>query len=137
MVFRNKWRIFFALLAAALLIIVLGYSQEDTQNVKIQSLANWIRERGFHCTLLPLTDARMDVDIKFPVIDDNAWYLMQVNGEDLFVYFDTSNRAKQLAEQFFYNSDFERTVAFRMRFIISYNGANGKIHGLLDELQKA
>ncbi len=69
-----------------------------------------------------------------PIFNQSVWDTFWVNGEALYVYFDTSNRAKQLCQQFCSDPDEGRSVAFGLRFIVNYRGNEESIYKLMDEM---
>ena len=124
-------RIALLLLLAAL---VTSACQTENQLSKLETLADWMREQGYTPTYALLAEAGRTVDM--PIANENAWYLFRLGDEELYVYFDTSNRAKQLAEQFFSDAAYGCTAAFRLRFIVNYRGEDDGILKLLDNMGK-
>jgi len=119
------------LLLAALFI---SSCQPENPLSKLETLADWLREQGYSSAYRLL--AETGISVNMPIENESAWYLFQVGDEELYVYFDTSNRAKQLVEQFFSDASYGRTAAFRLRFIVNYRGEDEGILGLLDSMER-
>ncbi|MCL1854726.1 MAG: hypothetical protein FWF86_03240 [Clostridia bacterium] len=123
-------------IAPLLLFVALAASSCHPENTlsKLETLANWLREQGYDSTYTLLAETDQTVDM--PIVNESAWYLFRIENEMLYVYFDTSNRAKQLAGQFFSDAAYGRTVAFRLRFIVNYRGEDEEILGMLDNMER-
>jgi len=122
--------------ALLLLLTALAISSCQPENPlsKLETLADWMREQGYSSTYALL--AETGITVNMPIVNESAWYLFRLGDEALYVYFDTSNRAKQLAEQFFNDASYGRTVAFRLRFIVNYRGEDEEILMLLDNMER-
>ncbi len=116
-----------------LLSFVLPSCQAREEVSYFQPLLDSLAERGDPYTLTPL--AQTDPDAKVPIYDATVWQCLAINGENLWVYFDSSNRAKQLAEQFCSGQGTGKVVYVGMRFIVCYPGAEEEIATLMDEWQ--
>ena len=124
-------------LAALLAGSLLAFSgcQEASQLDKLSALAEWITGQGYACTYD--LQARAAADIPVPIGDQSLWIPFQVEGEELLVYFDTSNRAKQLAQQFCGDAAYGTSAAFGLRFIVNYRGGDPGILALLEAMAAA
>ena len=122
--------------APLLLLMALAISSCQPENllIKLETLASWMQEQGYSSTYALLAETGKTVNM--PIVNESAWYLFRLGDEELYVYFDTSNRAKQLAEQFFNDASYGRTVAFRLRFIVNYRGEDKGILRLLDDMER-
>lgn len=124
--------------AAMLLIIVLlactGCGKQ-TVDKQLATLSKALDEAGYACTITPLSEVAPDTDV--PIHDATVWYSVKLGEEELLVYFDSSNRAKQLAKQFCTDPAYGRTIAYGLRYIISYQGSDTEVDRLLDSLENA
>lgn len=119
-------------LLCALFLLVSSCTAQPLEN-KFQAFVNWLGDHGYSSTYTPLADSGNEVDV--PIFNETVWYLFALEGgEELLVYFDTSNRAKQLAEQFCSNPSYGKTAAFGLRFIVNYRGNDEGVLSLLEEI---
>ena len=114
--------------------IATSACRQEAQTSKVQKLADWLSDKGYHCSYVLLAETEIILDV--PIENENDWYLFRIGEENLFVYFDTSNRAKQLVEQFFSKSAAGHTVAFTLRFIVHYLGEDIGILSLMNDMGK-
>lgn len=121
-----------AALLAAMLLVMSG-CQGASQLDKLTALADWITGQGYACAYDPQIRAAADAAV--PIGDPSLWIPFQVEGEELLVYFDTSNRAKQLARQFCAGEDYGTCAAFGLRFIVNYRGTEPRILALLSAME--
>lgn len=119
------------LLLAGMLWVLSG-CQEASQLDKLSALAEWITEQGYTCRYDPSLRAAEGTSV--PIGDPSLWIPFQVEGEELLVYFDTSNRAKQLARQFASDEIYGTSAAFGLRFIVNYRGADPVVLALLEDM---
>ena len=60
-----------------------------------------------------------------PIYNPSAWCVLQVDGEEVWVYFDESNRADYLSQSI--ADAYDHVVTIGMRYILVYNGENPAI----------
>jgi len=82
---------------------------------------------------MPLTENSQHTLI--PIYDQTVWQSLMVGDEEMLVYFDSSNRAKHLVQQFCGVLDNGKAFYVGLRFILYYQGDSQDIMLLLDELQ--
>lgn len=121
-------------LLLALSAALLASCQGETLDSYIGRMAETIRVAGYDCKVLPSEKSLGEVDV--PIYDSSVWRGLEVEGERLYVYFDSSNRAPQLAQQFGSGFPQGRTVAYGMRYILYYPGQEEAILQLLDWLNE-
>lgn len=115
------------------LLISLSACQKQTLTEQFQALSQALNDRGYPHTIIAAPTLGRDFDV--PIYDDSVWYdVLLDNDEYLLVYFDSSNRAKQLAEQFCDDPSYGKCVAYGLRYIILYQGEDAAILQMLDEL---
>ena len=117
------------------MLVVFSGCQKRTVSDYMQEFAEIVAEYGYEAAWKPLRDSEHTVAV--PIFDETVWHVFRIGEEDLFVYFDSSNRAKQLAEQFCADPAFGRAVAYRMRYIVMYQGADEHMQMLLTALESA
>lgn len=124
------------MLAAGLLLcllVSLSACQKQTLTEQFQNLSQALNDRGYPHTVSAVSTMGRHFDV--PIYDDSVWYeVLLEDGESLLVYFDTSNRAKQLAQQFCDDPSYGKSVAYGLRYIILYQGEDAAILQMLDEL---
>lgn len=124
------------MLAAGLLLcllVSLSACQKQTLSEKFQTLSQALNDRGYPHTVVAVSTRGQHFDV--PIYDDSVWYGVWLeDGESLLVYFDSSNRAKQLAEQFCDDASYGKSVAYGLRYIILYQGEDAAILQMLDDL---
>ena len=130
MMAHGKWGWLCVLLAGMLLF--LSACQGSSQMDKLAALSDWIEGQGYPCTYDPAVSAPKDTPVA--IGDPSLWIPFQVGGEELLVYFDTSNRAKQLAQQFCSDPAYGTTSYFGLRFIVNYRGTDPGILTLLTQM---
>jgi len=125
----KKKRILLAMLA--LLCMLLSACKENpTQEELYAKLLNHFEQRGYSCTLAPLADAQRDV----PIYKASAWQSLHLNGEEVLVYFDESNRADYLST-FVDEEVFGRTWRFGLRFVLVYAGDDSRVLEALNAIE--
>lgn len=128
---RMRRRGWLAAVLAGMLLALSG-CQEASQLDKLSALEKWITGQGYECIYDPSLRAAEGTPV--PIGDASLWIPFQVQGEELLVYFDTSNRAKQLARQFAAHEAYGTSAAFGLRFIVNYRGTDPNIFALLESM---
>lgn len=123
------------MLAAGLLLclfVSLSACQKQTLSEQFQTLSQALNDRGYSHTVIAVPTLGQHFDV--PIYDDSVWYMVTIDDEYLLVYFDSSNRAKQLAQQFCDDPSYGKSVAYGLRYILLYQGEDAAILQMLDEL---
>ena len=121
----------------ALLILVLlvcTSCQKQTEPGYFQPLLDFLQSRGYTGELEPLKKGESPIPV--PIYDETVWHLLWIGQEEVLVYFDSSNRAKHLAEQFCSDVENGKVIYVGLRFILCYPGTDEEISLLMDEWQK-
>jgi hypothetical protein len=109
--------------------------QKRDEQAYFQPLADFLTAHGYgEYALEPLADQAGNTSV--PIYDATVWHSLRIGTEELLVYFDSSNRAKQLADQFCREDESQKVIYVGLRFIICYAGADEGIIALMDEWQK-
>ncbi len=126
----KRWMGLSVLLAAALCLCAC---HQETPNEQFKLLTDTLAEKGHTATVTPLSDTGRSEAV--PIYNETVWYsVMLEGGQELLVYFDTSNRAKQLAEQFCKEPEDGKVAALGLRYILLYRGEDEAMNALMDEL---
>lgn len=122
---------------ALLLLLCLGLTgcrQNPSEQALFSKLLSRFQARGFECSLTKLED--VDPERVVPIYNASVWHSLSLNGEEILVYFDESNRADYLSVQI--DEETWGTVArFGLRFILVYAGENPEILSVLQEMKEA
>ena len=122
-----------ALLAilALLCMLLCAYKENPAQEELFAKLLNHFEQRGYSCTLIPLTDSDRDV----PIYKASVWQSLMLNGEEVLVYFDESNRADYLSEPID-ESVYGHKARMGLRFVLVYPGEDAGIVQAMQELPR-
>ena len=123
-----------ALLLSLALLAALTSCQKREEQAYFQPLTDFLTSRGYEHTLEPLADQAGSKNV--PIYDESVWYSLQIGTEDVLVYFDSSNRAKHLADQFCRDDESRKVIYVGLRFILCYSGVDERILQLMDEWQE-
>lgn len=113
----------------ALLFSLSGCKQHPLQDELFAKLLGHFEQRGYACTLNRLSDVQPDREV--PIYQASAWHSLLLNGEEVLVYFDESNRADYLSQPI----DVQRwghVARFGLRFVLVYSGQD---EGIIDALR--
>jgi len=138
-VFLSKPKVIIMSLMAVFLFVLLisissGHKRDD--QAYFQPLTDFLSSRGYTYKLEPLADQAGSKDV--PIYNETVWYSLCIgtDEEELLVYFDSSNRAKHLADQFCRGDETRKVVYVGLRFILCYSGTDEGIIRLMDEWQE-
>ena len=131
----RHWRKALALAALCALLGTLGACAAKSTAHYLDELAQVIKAHGYACTWEPLADTGREDAV--PIFEQSSWYLFHVGQEEVLVYFDSSNRAKQLAQQFISKDEYPHVATYGLRYILVYNGQEEGVLNLLAELDSA
>lgn len=124
-----KKRILLLMLMAFVCLLLCGCKQNPSEEQLFARLLNHFEQRGFSCTLSRLEDEERDV----PIYRASAWHSLMLDGEEVLVYFDESNRADYLSEPID-ESLYGHKARMGLRFVLVYPGQNADIVQALSEL---
>lgn len=117
---QTKKRIL-ACLLAVMMIVLCGCHQNPPQEQLYSKLFSHFANYGFACKLQPI-----ELQRKVPIYKASAWQSLWLDGEEVLVYFDDSNRADYLST-FVDESVYGPAWCFGLRFVLVYNGENAKV----------
>lgn len=120
------------LLAAVLLMTALclcGCKQNPTQEALFSKLIGHFSGYGFRCSLEPL-----EADRPAPIYNASVWQRLLLDGEEVLVYFDESNRADYLCG-FVDPAEWGCVTRYGLRFVLVYSGQNAAVLQALDAIQ--
>lgn len=98
----------------------------DKRNAKLK---DYFENAGFSITTEP-----MDENRQAPIYKPSAWECWLLDGEELLVYFDESNRADYLSARV--DPSFGISTRFGLRFVLVYAGQNETILQVLRDIPK-
>ena len=123
---RKKCLLALVLLLAAL---CLSSCKENPSGEDLfEKLVAHFAGRGFTCALEPVETGR-DV----PIYNGSVWCSLKLNGEEVLVYFDESNRADYLSS-FVDEECYGRVERFSLRFVLVYAGDDPAVQEALDAM---
>jgi len=124
------------LFVAIMLLILLTSGQKRDEQAYFKPLTDFLASCGYAYSLESLKDQVGSRDV--PIYNETVWYSLRIGAdeEEVLVYFDSSNRAKQLADQFCRGDESRKVVHVGMRFILCYQGTDEGIVRLMDEWQE-
>jgi len=117
------------LLLAAVMLTVSACHQNPTQEKLYSRLMAHFESFGFTCERQPV-DAQREV----PIYKASAWQSLMLNGEEVLLYFDDSNRADYLST-FVDEETFGRAWRFGLRFVLVYSGSDETVLAALDAIE--
>lgn len=123
---RKKCLLALVLLLAALCLC--SCKENPSGEDLFEKLVAHFAGRGFTCALEPVETGR-DV----PIYNGSVWCSLKLNGEEVLVYFDESNRADYLSG-FVDEERYGRVERFGLRFVLVYAGDDPAVHEALDAM---
>lgn len=130
MFFRKSKRLLILLL---MLPLLLSACQKQETSAYFEPLFDFVTQHGYAYTFAPLSQQGKNVEV--PIYNETVWYSLKLGEEELLVYFDDSNRAKQLSAQFCESTENQKVIYVGMRFIICYRGTDEGIKAMMDAWQ--
>lgn len=109
--------------------LLCACKQNPTEEVLFAKLLDHFQQRGYSCTLSRVEDTGRDV----PIYKASVWHSLMLDGEEVLVYFDESNRADYLSEPID-ESVYGHKARMGLRFVLVYPGENEGIVQALKEL---
>lgn len=123
---RKKCLLALVLLLAALCLC--SCKENPSGEDLFEKLVAHFASRGFTCALEPVETGR-DV----PIYNGSVWCSLKLNGEEVLVYFDESNRADYLSG-FINEERYGRVERFGLRFVLVYAGDDPAVQEALDAM---
>ena len=106
---------------AAMLVLLCACHENPSQEQLYSKLFAHFESYGFTCQLQPV-EAERDV----PIYKASAWQKLMLDGEEVLVYFDDSNRADYLSEPIDENV-YGQVTRFGLRFVLVYPGNDARV----------
>ena len=119
------------LMLCMLMLLVCACKQNPSEQQLFAKLIAHFEDRGYACTLAKLEEP----DRAVPIYKAEAWHSLRVNGEEVLVYFDESNRADYLSEPVD-EAEYGHVSRFGLRFVVVYPGEDEGIIQALDEMPR-
>ena len=127
---RNKTARLLAWLLLAVTVLT-GCKQNPTHAELHQKLIAYFEGCGYTCRLSPLKDVQPDRDV--PVYDATVWQLLTLDGEEVLLYFDESNRADYHLSRV--DTDvYGHAARFGLRFLLVYPGEDADVIRALESI---
>lgn len=117
---RSK-RLALLVLLAALLCTLCACHENPTQEALYEKMFAYFEGHALSCTLQPVEEER-----PVPIYEAKAWQSLLLDGEEVLVYFDESNRADYLLD-FVDEEQFGQAWRFGLRFILVYDGSDPQL----------
>lgn len=125
---RRFWAGLLLLLLCSLFLLTGCHSTPEL-SVLLKPLLTKAEEAGYSCSLLPLAQTGDMTEVA--IYDSSVWYQLLLNQEEVLVYFDSSNRASYLIEQFCNGKNLGYFGAVGLRFIVNYRGTDPDVLAFL------
>ena len=109
-------------LLAAAMGLLCSCKVNPSEDQLFRKLLTHFRERGHSVSVQKLENGMRAV----PIYNASVWYSMIVDGEEVLVYFDESNRADYLAEGID-PAPYSCVTRFGLRFVLVYEGENADV----------
>ena len=112
-----------------ILLAVCACHANPSQEQLCGKLFAHFEQYGFECKLIPLAPER-----DAPIYKAAAWQSLLLNGEEVLLYFDDSNRADYLTT-FVDETVFGPAWRFGLRFVLVYDGRDAKVLEALNAIE--
>ena len=123
----RKWRL--AAMLVCVLLTVCACHENPSQDQLYRKLFAHFENHGFTCELRPVETER-----SVPIYRSTAWQSLILNGEEVLVYFDDSNRADYLST-FVDEEAFGPAWRFGLRFVLVYGGDQPDVLAALNAIE--
>lgn len=123
---RKRWLL--SLLLALTALCLCSCKENPTGEELFGKLTAHFADRGFTCVLEPMAEDR-----PAPIYNASVWHSLKLDGEEVLVYFDESNRADYLSG-FVDESRWGCVTRFGLRFVLVYSGQNAAVLEALDAI---
>ena len=117
------------LLLAAVMMLVCACHENPSTEELYSKLFAYFENHGFECEIQPVEAER-----SVPIYQASAWRRLLLNGEEVLLYFDDSNRADYLSG-FVDEETFGPAWRFGLRFVLVYDGANARVLEALNAIE--
>ena len=128
----NRKRGLIWIVLGVFLISLSACAPQEPKN-HFQQLFDFMQAEGRAYTWEALADKGEKTPV--PIYNETVWHRLTLGEEELLVYFDASNRAKQLAEQFCGDPAYGCVIHVGLWYIICYQGEDEEILQMMDRLQ--
>lgn len=118
-----------SVLLICVLFTVSACHTNPTQEQLYSRLFDHFEKYGFSCLLQP-----MPQDQPAPIYKASAWQTLRLNGEEVLLYFDDSNRADYLSG-FVDTEEFGSVWRFGLRFVLVYDGDDPAVLEALNAIE--
>ena len=122
----RKCVVFFMLLCV--LMLMCSCKQNPSDSELRARLTGYFSDCGFECGFAALEEER-----EVPIYQSSAWQKLLLDGEEVLLYFDESNRADYLT-QGIDRSQYSFAGHFGLRFVLVYEGENAQVLKALEEM---
>ena len=131
-----KMRKKLALLALAVLALcaLSGCKQNPSEEKLYAKLIGRFENAGYACALSKLEESDPGRDV--PIYNASVWHRLTVDGEEILVYFDESNRADYLCGRVD-EEKYGHAARFGLRFVLVYPGDDEGVLKVLKSLEDA
>ena len=124
----GKKAMLLALLAAVLLTMCACHTNPPAERLYAKLFSHF-ENHGFTCGLRPVEEDR-----SVPIYRASAWQSLMLDGEEILLYFDDSNRADYLSG--FVDQDvFGPVWRFGLRFVLVYGGQDPAVLDALNAIE--
>lgn len=110
-----------AVLLVCMTLILCGCKQNPPEGKLYAKLIGHFAKYGYTCGFTAVDEQR-----QVPIYKAEAWKSMILDGEEVLVYFDESNRADYLADGI-ERADYSFVGRFGLRFVLVYEGNDAKV----------
>lgn len=111
------------------LFVLCACHENPSQEQLYSKLFAHFENHGLACELLPVEEAR-----PAPIYQASVWQSLMLNGEEVLVYFDDSNRADYLSA-FVDEKTFGSAWCFGLRFVLVYSGNDPTVLEALNAIE--
>lgn len=110
-----------AMLLVSMVLMLCGCKQNPPEEKLYAKLIGHFEKYGYTCSFADVDEQR-----QVPIYKPEAWKSMMLDGEEVLVYFDESNRADYLADGI-EKADYSFVGRFGLRFVLVYEGNDTKV----------
>ena len=126
---KQMKKLMLLLMLAVLIPALCACHENPSQEQLYGKLITHFEKHGFTCRI-----ENVAPDREVPIYKASAWQKMMLNGEEVLVYFDDSNRADYLST-FVDEEVFGRAWRFGLRFVLVYDGDDAQVLNALNAIQ--
>ena len=112
-----------------LMLLLCACHENPSQEQLYSKLFAHFENHGFTCQLVPL-----EPDREVPIYKASAWQSLLLNGEEVLVYFDDSNRADDMSD-FVDEAEYGSVWRYGLRFVLVYSGEDAAVLKALDAIE--